>query len=344
MRRYLPLLLLSFFILVLIITGTTFLAGYAGKENPETQKMIIVYTTLPLEQVTVLAQEYEKSTGIRVTLIPVTPAELVIKTRAESNSPRAADLILANQATLQAAKKEKLLEAFTSETVDLVPDRFSDDDSYWVGTWYDPIVFAVNKDFLKEQSRPPANWADLSKNTNRLVITDFLAADASANLLYSLAAVNGENQTLAYLAKIHPKMVQYSKFLVTPPRMVGMGEADIAIAVQSETLRYVKDGFPIQVIYPEDGTAYLLTGIGLAAGAPHAVEAQRFIDWLLQDPAQAALQNNRFYFVPTNPETKSYKESNAKNINLFEFDEELTTEQKAKLLDKWVQTVRLGPR
>jgi len=345
MRRYLPLLLLSFFVVVLIISGTTFLAGYAGKETPENQKTIVVYTTLPLEQVTVLTQEYEKLADVRVTLIPLAPADLLIKARLESGTPRAADLILTSQAALKEAKKEKLLVAYTSESVDLIPDRFSDDDSYWVGTWYDPIVFTANKDFLKELPRPPSQWADLAKPNNyRLVITDFLAADASANLLYSLAGVYGENQALAYLAKIHPKIVQYSKFLVTPPRMVGLGEADIAIAVQSESMRYVKDGFPLQIIYPEEGTAYLLTGVALLDGAPHAAEAKLFIDWLVQDQAQIILQQNRFYFVPTNPETKAYKDSNAKNISLFEFEDKLTSEQKAKLLDRWVQTVRLSPR
>jgi iron(III) transport system substrate-binding protein len=345
MRRYLPLLLLSFFVVVLITAGTTFLAGYAGRESPENYKKIVVYTTLPLEEVTVLAQEYEKSSGVRVALIPLSPADLLIKARYESGTPQAADLLLTSQAMLQAAKKGKMLATFTSETVDLIPDRFSDDDGCWVGTWYDPIVFAANKDFLKSLPRSPNQWADLAKpGSFRLVLTDFLAADASANLLYSLAAVNGETQALSYLAKIHPKIVQYSKFLVTPPRMAGLGEADIAVAVQSESMRYVKDGFPLQIIYPEDGTAYLLTGVGLLAGAPHAAEAKRFIDWLIQDPAQEVLQQNRFYFVPTNPETKAYQELSAKSISLFEIEDKLTAEQKAKLLDKWVQTVRLSPR
>lgn len=345
MRRYLPLLLLSFFVVVLIISGTTFLAGYAGKETPENKKNINVYTTLPLEQVTILAQEYEKAAGVKVTLIPLAPADLLLKARLESGTPRAADLFLTSQPVLEIAKKGKMLAAYTSETVDLIPERFADEDGFWVGTWYDPIVFAANKDFLKEQPKPPSQWADLAKPNNyRLVITDFLAADASANLLYSLVAVNGENQTLSYLAKIHPKIVQYSKFLVTPPRMAGLGEADIAIAVNSESMRYVKDGFPLQIIYPEDGTAYILSGVGLAAEAPHAAEAKLFIDWLIQDPAQEVLQKNRFYFVPTNPETKIYKEVNAKSISLFEFEDKLTSEQKAKLLDRWVQTVRLSPR
>ena len=345
MRRYLPLLLMSFFLVVLVVIGTTLLAGYAGKQDPRPTKTIVVYTTLPVEQAAVLALEYEKTAGIRVSFLPLAPADLLLKAGQDAGSPQAGDLILTSQDVLQQAKKDKLLSTHASEATDAIPDRFGDADGYWLGVWYDPIVFAANKDFLRGLSQPPARWDDLTKNnTYRLAITDFLAADASANLLYSLAGVHGETQTLAYLAKIHPKIVQYSKFLATPPRMAGLGEVDIAIAVQSETLRYIKDGFPLQIIYPEDGTAYLLTGVGLLAGAPNKEDAKRFIDWLLQDQALAVLDANQFYIVPTNPETQLYKTYESRKISLFEFEDKLTTEQKAKLLDTWVQKVRLSPR
>jgi iron(III) transport system substrate-binding protein len=346
MRRYLPLLLISFFLVVITFVGTTFLAGSAGKDNHENVKSILVYTTIPLEQATALTAQYEKETGVRVNLVPLAPSDVAVKLGLEKATPKA-DLVLTDQTVLEQLKKQKLLTAYDSEQTDMVPEKFCDDDGYWVGTWYDPVVLAANRDFLKTLPQPPTKWSDLAKMTNyRLVITDFLAADASANLLYTLTAVNGETETLAFLGKIHPRIVQYAKFLATPPRMVGLGEADIAIVVQSEALRYVKDNFPLQVIYPEEGTAYLLTGVALVSGAPHSSEAKQFIDWLLQDAAQTALQNNKFYLVPTNPDIKAYKEYSGKDkhLTLFDYEDKLTPEQKSKLLDKWVQTVRLSPR
>ena len=57
MRRYQPLLLIAFFFLVTLITGITYLSGYAGRTNPDNVKYINVYTTLPIEQIALLAQE-----------------------------------------------------------------------------------------------------------------------------------------------------------------------------------------------------------------------------------------------------------------------------------------------
>ncbi|MBP2642220.1 MAG: hypothetical protein H6Q67_107 [Firmicutes bacterium] len=347
MRRYLPLLLMSFFLVIITVFGTNLLAD-AGKENPVEKKHIVVYSTLPVEQVAVLAQEYEKTSGIVVDVAPLSSIDLVSRLVMESAEPHA-DIILANSDTLKQIAKLKMLTAYNSEATELVPERFCGEDNQWIGVWYDPIVFVANQDYLKKMSRPPQKWDDLlTASPCRLVITDFLAADASGNILNTLAAVRGENGALAYLEKLHPNIVQYAKFLSTPPRMVGLGEADIAIAVESEAVRYVKDSFPVTIIHPEDGTAYLLTGAGVMAGGTHEKEAKAFVDWLVQNQAQTALYDNRFYMIPTNRDTIVYKKlvgnETGKPIPLFEYEDKLNALEKQKLLDKWVKTVRLSPR
>ena len=343
MRRYQPLLLIAFLLLVIIITGSTYLAGYAGKTNPENVNSITVYTTLPLEQISILAQEYEKKQNVRIHLVPLSEQDLLTHIKSQTLGASQADLIIANQSVLEQATKSKSLLSYTSEQIDIIPKRFNDENNNWTGLWYDPIVFAVNQDFFKTTPKVPSKWNDLTQdNKYRICLTDFLAAEASANLLYTLVAVNGEVQTFTYLKKLHPQIVQYSKFLATPVRMVGMGEADIAIATESETLRYIHSNFPIKIIYPEDGTAFLLTGAALVAGAQHEAAAKQFIDWLLQDAANNILFKHNFHLIPTNPETLIYKQYATKNIKLLEYNEKFTTAQKSQLLDKWVKTIRFA--
>ncbi|WP_378952475.1 ABC transporter substrate-binding protein [Pelosinus sp. sgz500959] len=344
MRRYQPLLLIAFFFLVTIITGITYLSGYAGKTNPDNVKHINVYTTLPIEQISLLAQEYEKKQSVRINLVPLSEQDLLARVKVRT-AESYADVIIANQTVLEQAKKNKVLLSYTSEQTDIIPERFKDEENSWTGLWYDPIVFAVNQDFIGNIPKVPTTWNDLVQdNKFRICLTDFLAAEASANLFYTLIAINGETQTFTYLKKIHPQIIQYAKFLATPVRMVGMGEADIAIATQSETLRYINNKFPIKLIYPEDGTAFILTGVGLVSGTQHESDAKQFIDWLLQDTAQNALATNNFYLVPTNPETLIYKQYSTKKIKLLEDKENFTTEQKSQLLDKWVKTVRFASK
>ncbi|MDU2065863.1 MAG: extracellular solute-binding protein [Sporomusaceae bacterium] len=342
MRRYVPLLFLSFFLVFAAIIGTDLL-GHAGNQTPENLKSIVVYTNLPVEQVSLFAQEYEKSAKIRVQMVPLSDQDLLQKLQNERQTPQA-DLVLATEAVLRQVQKEHLLAPVTSEQTDIVPDRFKDKDNFWVGTWYDPIVFAVNRDFAKKLSQPIQRWADLGKDSQvRLAMTDFLASEASASLLYSLRSLQGEQPTLAFFKKIHPQVIQYAKFLATPVRMAGMGEADVAIAVQSETIRYYNDGFPLTIVYPDEGTAYSLTGIALTLQGPHSADAAPFIDWILQNEAQELLQNHRFYFVPTNPETNIAKFYETKHMKLFD-SQPLTPVEQHTIMDKWIQSVRLSPR
>jgi iron(III) transport system substrate-binding protein len=342
MKRYLPLLLVAFLFIVVLLSSSVYLSSYAGKADSENINSISVYTDLPVEQVELLARAFEEDKKVRINLIPLSTQNLVDRLKNEKTTS-SCDVVIADSTVLNQLKKEQLLMPYVSEITDIVPQRFQDEDNTWTGLWYDPIVFAANQDFLKTLPQQPVRWADLVKDSKwRLVITDFLAAEASANLFYSMIAVNGEQPTMDYFRQLHPKIVQYAKYLATPVRMASLGEADIAIAVHSEAMRYVHDKFPIQIIYPDEGTAYLLTGAAVLNNPPHAVEAKQFVDWLLQDHAQMVLQQSGYYFVTTNPETAAYREYGAKGIKLYENKAAFSPVQQRQMLDKWVQNIRLN--
>jgi iron(III) transport system substrate-binding protein len=171
-------------------------------------------------------------------------------------------------------------------------------------------------------------------------MTDFLAADAASNLYFSLLMQAGDVVAWQILKDLHPQVVQYAKYLSTPVRMAGMGEADVAVAVASEALRYIRDGYPLTIIYPADGTSYLLVGTGILQGAKHEAQAEEFSDWLLGDEAQTAQQKSGFFFVPTNPATLAYRMFAGKNITLFANQPQFPEQQRRELLDYWMKNIR----
>lgn len=342
MRRYLPILLMAMFMITILLGGTIYLSGHAGKADAPAKEQMTVYTTLPLAYTSLLVQEFERVRHIDVHLIPLTEQDMMARLKSRSEKPEA-DLILTSKAALEQARLLGFLQSHATEQTDIVPERFKDPDRYWTGIWYDPIVFAVNKEYLARAGKVPQGWDDLARDgKTRLAMTDFLAADAAAGLLFSLVMESGEPTALSYLMKIHPRIVQYAKFLSTPVRMAGIGECDVAIAVQSETLRYRADGFPLALIYPDGGTAYSLNGAGLVKHAPHPAGAELFLDWLLQPAVQQLLEEHRFFFISTNPDGKKYQDDVQKPVKLFDKGIYYTPDERHKLLDNWVQTVRLA--
>lgn len=344
MRRYTFLLMTAFVLFLVVLVGTAYLAGADDRKEQRPMREVVAYTTLPAAHVELLAEEYEKTSRVRVNFVPLAREELLRRLQGQENKEGNAAMILADRETLAKAADAGCLEPYISEAGDAAAEIFKDGEGRWTGVWYDPMVFCVNRDYLKHLQVIPDTWVGLAELTDaRIGVTDFLAAEASANLLLSMIGQYGDAAAFQIWRQIHPHVVQYAKYLNNPVRQAGMGEVDISVAVQSETLRYLNDGYPVKIIYPADGTAYMLTGTGItnSAKAEETVAAQAFADWLLTDDAQQLLQRNGFYFMPTNPATLAYKSFPGKNLVLFDHLVDFTPEQRHDLLDRWVKYIRL---
>ncbi len=347
MRRYAILILTVFIIAAAAVAGISYPVGADKKIAAVPLTELTAYTTLPAETVSILADAYEKETHVRVNFVPMAPGDLLQKVQDDAVSDptvvKTVDVVLTDGDVLKRAADLNLFTPNVSESNDAVGKNFKDEHDRWTGLWYDPIVFCANKDYLRKVADIPDTWQKLSQAENvRIGITDFLAADASANLMFQMIGQFGDVATYQILSGLHPKIVQYARYLSNPVRQAGMGEVDVSVAVESETLRYLQNGYPLKIIYPADGTAYMLTGLGISTKDADKIRAAaNFSDWLLSDEAQLALRSNGFYFIPTNPGTLAYKTFAGKNLLLFDNNQTFDEKQRGEFLDKWVKQVRL---
>ncbi|MBR6712519.1 MAG: extracellular solute-binding protein [Selenomonadaceae bacterium] len=347
MRRYTIFILTAIMLVLAVVAGMALPVDADKKTLGAPMQELTAYTTLPAETAAILSEVYERENKIRVNFVPMTPNEILqeIKNDAVSDPTvvRTVDIVVADSKILREAANLNLLTPHTSEASDAVKDRFKDEFDRWTGIWYDPIIFCANRDYLRTTVDLPDTWEKLSKAGKiRVGITDFLAAEASANLMFQMIGNLGDAKTYEILSGLHPKVIQYAKFLSNPVRQAGMGEVDVSVAVESETLRYLQNGYPLKIIYPADGTSYLLTGFAITTtDATRHAAAAKFADWLLSDEAQLYLQTNGFYFIPTNPQTLAYKSFAGKNLLLFDNRQNFSEQQQRDFLDRWIKDVRL---
>lgn len=306
-----------------------------SKDSVRPMREITALTTLPSALTELISEEYEKKSKVRVNFVSMAEIETLAETDAT--------LILADKDTLKSHRTTFV--AHLSPYWDAAPEMMKDGEALWTGIWYDPMVFCVNRDYLRANKNAPLTWQNLAKEKSvRIGMTDFIAADAQANLLFSMIAQYGDAAAYQIWRGIHPKVVQYAKYLNNPVRQAGMGEADIAIAVFSESIRYLNDDYPLKIIYPRDGTAYMLVGAGVMKDKLPEDEtaAVEFCDWLQTDEAHQMLQSRGFYFIPTNHESLTYKSFAGKDLYLYTQPAEFTKEQRYEFLDRWVKYIRLG--
>lgn len=345
MRRYIPLLLAGLCMLFVISATLLYTMRSAGQKDTGSRlspvvKTLTVYTTIPSEMASIIANEYWQENRIQINFVPLTLDEM--QQRINAGDFNNADLILTDSQLLVQMAQAGRLSGSISEQQDIVRDEFKDSGGKWIGVWYDPYVFCYNADFVKNTWQIPLTWQDLKDSRDiKVAMTDFVAASAAANLLYSMAEAFGTDDALNTMRSVHPKVVRYAKYLSTPLRMAGMGEADMAVGVQSEALKYIHDNYPLTIIYPKDGTAYQLTAAGILSNSYQKEDAAAFVQWLLGDEVQLALRNSRYYYVPTNYSSLAYKELACSNVRFFDKNITLDEGSRKKLLDDWVKQVRL---
>lgn len=345
MRRYTLFIMMTVLLVIIVAAGSAYLSSGLRTVQRRPMQEITAYTSLPAEIAAVLSEAYEKDHNIRVNFVQLSPEQILMRLHEQSHEEidGKAALVLTDRETLDRIAAAGYLVPYISEKSDQVADSFRHPNRYWTGVWYDPVIFAVNQDYLRTHLDLPNSWQQLAQQQDiRIGTTDFMAADASSNLLYSMIAEYGDQRAFDIWRRIQPKIMQYSKYLHTPVRQTGMGEVDLAVAVLSETRRYVHDEYPIRILYPVDGTSAVIYGTGIAFRASerdtHAAEG--FADWLLTDEAQFALAQHRFYFLTTNPMTLSYQMFAGKNISIFRNRPYFSKEEKEILLDRWIKEVR----
>lgn len=342
MRRYLLLYLSAVLVFCVVLLGGILWMDHADQKTEiPFDKEITVYTTIPQEEASLLADRYQQLYRVKVELNYRTDEELTAEL--DAPNPPTIDVIWASADTLSRLEKKELFHTLQGGDFEAVPTHLKSLDDQWIGVWYDPFVIGLNRDFMMKLSPVPATWDDIARpHELRVVVTDFLMADASAHFFLSFMKQKGQLATYDWLDRLHPNIVSYAKYLSTPSRTIGIGEADAAITLQSEAIRYIHDGFPIAIVVPIEGTPYLLTGGAILKQSRMTSEAEAFVRWLLSEEAQLTLNEQSYFFVPTNPTLPSYQAFTYQADSLWDSNPFLTEKAKYRLLDKWVQEIRLA--
>ena len=337
---------MAFSILMLFVIG---MLGYGiyfyREEQLEKAKVpvrgeITVYTDLPNNLTTLLADKYLVEKNVKVTIMPLTEEQMEQRVSSKL-ADTSGDVVITSEDNLVIGASQDKFVPIVNERIDEVLDRLKDSNGYWVGLWYDPIVFVQNGTFCKGSGQHITTWDTLQKpGTWRIVMTDFVASQNAANLLYNMVEYKGEPDALAYLLALKPHVIQHAKFLSTPIRLTALGESDIGIGNLSDAQQYIRHSYPVKMIYPSDGTSFYLTGAAIQKDSKHKNESIEFITWLLSNDTAKYMMENNFTYIFANPEVVEPLDSLGKSVVLWPVNGGYTVEGKKLLLNHWVSQVR----
>ena len=236
---------------------------------------VVVYSAVSPKVMTAFVEEFQKQNpGIKVELISGGSGEMFTRLNAERATPRA-DVLVGPDADNFDAYLD-LFESYKSKEDAAFPRSAVGPDNKYYGFSTNFQAFIVNTKMMPVD-RAPQSWSDLAK-------PEYKGKVVMANPAQSGSAYSQMQQILQlYGWDVMDKIVGVATF-VTSSRLayqnVAKGEIPIGLTSEFNIVASKADGFPVEAVYPKDGTALVNDASGIIKGGPHPANAKAFLDFV----------------------------------------------------------------
>nr|PZN73070.1 MAG: iron ABC transporter substrate-binding protein [Bacillota bacterium] len=314
----------------------------SGSSEP---KKLVIYAGMMEDHVKGAVAEFEAQTGIKVEWVRMSSGETLTRIRAEKENPKASVWYGGPADAFVAAAEEGLLEPYISPNAAKIPDQFKDPNGYWTGIYVGLLGFGYNTKLMEEMGlTPPESWEDLLKPEfkGQIAVANPGSSGTSYTMLATIVQLMGEEEGIEYMKKLHEQVAQYPKSGTAPGQMAGRGEVLIGISFAHDIVKYAKEGMPLAVTFPKEGTGYEIGAVALIKGAPDEEAAKIFIDWALTKEAQELGQKYGSYQSLTNVEAQNPPEAfSLDQVKIIDYDLQWAGSNRTRLVEKWAKAVNM---
>jgi len=333
--------------LILIALCVIVLIGFGVSKitNQEEEKRVVVYSTHGETMLALVADEFEKETGIKVDYINL-KGELADRVRAEKANPQSDVMYGAPSSVFIELKSEDLFAPYFTSWADSINPLFKDAEGYWIGTIQTPVVLFYNRDMIPKDEAP-TDWSDLAdpKYQDMLVFRNALSSSARAtysSLLQQYEKKGELEKGWHFLKAVDANTKRYFGSGSLQFQSIGRKEAAISFSVLSSIVDNInKNGLPLEIINAKSGSPVITDGIALIKGARHPKAAKAFIDFAGSVRIQSLLANE-FSRLPTHPEAiaKSPKWMSEIEFNIMDVDWGALSKSQSGWMQKWDSEVK----
>ncbi|KAF1006501.1 MAG: hypothetical protein GAK28_02519 [Luteibacter sp.] len=268
----------------------TFLLGFAVAQGVAHAGSITVYSALESDEIATYLDAARKALpDIDIHVLRLSSGDLAARLIAESAQPRN-DVVWGMAVTdMQEPRIAALLTPVHGKDIDAMPAAFRAPDARWFAPTGYLAALCVNRQALAERGLPmPRRWSDLGNPVYRgqIAMPDPASSGTGYMVLSSLTANGSDDAAIRRMVALSRNIGQVTLSGSAPCKLARIGEFPIGISFAFSAMQSIRQGYPIDMVLPEDGRGYELEGSGLMKASTHADDARRFLDWTAS--AQAA--------------------------------------------------------
>lgn len=304
---------------------------------------LTVYSSVDEENATRILDAFSKATGVDVQMVFLSSGPALSRIEAESGRPQADVWFGAPSENHILAAERKLTQPYVSANADGLTDEFKDANGNWHAIYTNPLAVGVRTDILESRGAPvPTSWEDLKNEAYRGLIQ--MPSPQSSGTAYAviltLNELWGEDAAFQYMKDLNPNIQTYTQSGTAPSGALGVGETPIALQFSPGFLKLVDEGFPVQVVFPAEGVGYEVAAMSILKDAANLDDAKKLVDWMTSTEGQTQLSAEKTYFLPIRSDVSAGEGIPSLNdIKLVSYDPAFASENRQRLVDRWVDEV-----
>ena len=314
--------------------------------RPTRQNAVTVYVSEDQVFSEPILKDFERESGIKVNAVFDTEEAkstgVMNRLLAEQANPQA-DVYWANEPVrADVLRQREISTRFRPVNATGIPDQFKDSNGYWTGFSARARLMVVNK---AAKAKPSSILAYMdSDRKGKAVIANPLFGTTTAQMA-ALFTVWGDEKGKRFLDSLKANQVKLSTGNGESADFVSSGEFEFALVDSDDAVSRVRQGKPIDIVYPDQGDGeigvlVLPNAAVLIRAGPNTENGRKLIEYLvsgeterklaLADCAQIPLHGD----VTPPKELKTIAQIKPMKVSYAELGEKLQTIQ--PVLKKWV--------
>jgi iron(III) transport system substrate-binding protein len=281
--------------------------GGCGSTEPgqDVARTVTVYVSTDRVFSEPVLREYERRTGVKVNAVYDTEETkstgLANRLLAEKARPQA-DVFWSNEPVRTLVLKSRdVLASYRSPSADGIPATLLDSGGYWTGFSARIRVIAYNTKTVALNDAPQSIF-DLAdpKWTGQVAMADprFGSTSFHVAALYALA---GDDKMDEFFRRLKANGVRIVAGNSVVRDLVARGEVKTGLTDTDDVNVAIENGQPVGMVLPDReglGVPVMPNMVSLIAGAPHAEEARKLIDYLLSADVERQLAQSEAVQIP----------------------------------------------
>ncbi len=334
----------------LMMTGCSSGGDQSGSGNGSKAESLTIACANQEDLCQYMAKAYQDATGVSTNYVRLSGGEALARLQASKDNPEFDVWYGAGADQHIAGVQAGVIEPYISPAAEDIPDKFKDAEGNWVGIYGGIVGFCSNSDKLSEIGLPaPTSWNDLLKPEYKqeIAVSHPGTSSTAYTFLWTLYVLNGkdEDKTFDYMKRFNNNVLQYPKTGAAPGQMAGRAEVTTGVIFSQDCVKYQKEGMPLELTFPDEGSGYEIGAVSLVKGAVHLETAKAFMDWSISADAQDLYPKANSYQIPTNPNaTPDPAVVTFDQVKLIDGDVVEAGEMKPQLVDRFTNEIATAPK